>query len=289
MKSISVPHLPDRLQGDHKGRFGHAVVVGGAKGMTGAAIIAGRAALRCGAGLVTVAVPDSMQIVAASADPCYMTIGVDWHQADTHLRTLLHTNRYQRCTIAIGPGLGRSSATDALVRSLYQTWPNTLVCDADALNALSENSPEEGVTLPASTAKRILTPHPGEWERLCGVDSHDRIGQIEKANTLAAQWNAIIVLKGQKTWVTDGERCYENRTGNPSLAVGGSGDALTGIITALVCQGMNAMDASVFSVYLHGLAADIAHRELGTPSTLATDLIHYLPQAFRCMPDEVSS
>jgi ADP-dependent NAD(P)H-hydrate dehydratase len=289
MKAISVPHLPDRLPGDHKGRFGHAVVVGGATGMTGAAIIAGRAALRCGAGLVTVAVPNAMQIVAASADPCYMTIGVDWHHADEHLRTLLHTTRYQRCTIAIGPGLGRSSATDSLVRSLYQTWPNTLVCDADALNALSANSPEDRLTQRTSTAKRILTPHPGEWERLCGVDSHDRTGQIEKANVLAAQWNAIIVLKGQKTCVTDGEHCYENHTGNPSLAVGGSGDALTGIIAAMVCQGMNAMDASVLGVYLHGLAADIAHRELGTPSTLATDLIHYLPHAFRSMSDKVLS
>lgn len=289
MNFMAVPPLPDRLPSDHKGKFGHAFLVGGAIGMTGAAIIAGRAALRCGAGLVTVAVPIAMQSVAASADPCYMTLGVDWSNADEHLRTVLCSNRYQRCTIAIGPGLGRSSETDSLVRRLYRTWPNTLVCDADALHALSENSLEDWLATRASTANRILTPHLGEWERLCGENAQDRNSQIAKANACAKQWNAIIVLKGQKTWVTDGERSLENGTGNPSLAVGGSGDALTGIITALVCQGMNAWDASVLGVHLHGLAADIAHRELGTPSTLATELIHYLPHAFRSMSDKVPS
>lgn len=282
MNSVSVPRLPSRLPSDHKGKFGHALIVGGAVGMTGAAILAGRTALRCGAGLVTVAIPETMQSVAAAADPCYMTLGVDWSNAEKHLHDVLQSSRYSKCTIAIGPGLGRSKETDGLVCNLFRNWTNTLVCDADAINALSDNGPTDWMTMRGLTAHRILTPHPGEWQRLSGVDPRDRVGQIESAKACAKAWNAIIVLKGQHTWVTDGERSFENNTGNPSLAVGGSGDALTGIITAFVCQGMSPFDAAVLGVHLHGLAADIAHRELGTPSTLATDLIHYLPHAFRC-------
>ena len=127
----------------------------------------------------------------------------------------------------------------------------------------------------------MLTPHPGEWERLCGVSAKDRAGQVAAANELAARTKCIVLLKGNQTFITNGKDSFINSTGNASMAVGGSGDCLTGIIAALVCQGMDGMDATRLGAHLHGLAGDIAHEELGTPSTLATDLVRYLPDAFR--------
>jgi len=128
---------------------------------------------------------------------------------------------------------------------------------------------------------RILTPHPGEWERLSGVKAKDRAGQIVAAHDFAARTKCIVLLKGNQSLITNGEESFTNATGNASMAVGGSGDCLTGIIAALICQGMNGMDAARLGAHLHGLAGDLAHEEIGTPSTLALDLIQFLPAAFR--------
>ena len=163
-----------------------------------------------------------------------------------------------------------------------------VVLDADGLNALSESDFWKSLSRSQSASRfhqnespRILTPHPGEWERLSGISSKDRAAQIESANAHAARTHSVIVLKGHRTWITDGVRSHENQTGNPSLAVGGSGDCRTGIITALVCQGLSCFEAAVLGVHMHGLAGDLAHKELGSPSTLPLDLIRFLPNAFR--------
>ena len=192
-----------------------------------------------------------------------------------------------------------------MVVDLFNVWPGIAVFDADALNAISESkqwwsalsnwqlSELAHSTVPLKTKQsdsdylstiqgaRILTPHPGEWERLTNIKTTDSEKQQREAIEFAKHIRSVIVLKGHRTLVTDGERVYRNTTGNPSMAVGGSGDVLTGIIVALACQGLSAYDAAVLGVYLHGLAGDIAHFELGTPSTLGTDLIGYLPAAFR--------
>lgn len=274
-----LPRLDPRRDDSHKGLFGHALIVGGFHGMLGAAVIAGTACLRCGAGLVTLALPQRVQAAVALGNPCYMTLGLDEDAPLDHMEKSLKVPRFQQAVLAIGPGLGRSIRTDALVSRLYLDWPNPLIADADALNVLSESSTWH--TRQAGEPTRILTPHPGEWERLSGVSSKNREDQIERAVELANQWNVIVVLKGAKTIVTNGRDFYQNQTGNPSLAVGGSGDCLTGMIASFLCQGMGPFESSILAVHLHGLAADIAHAALGTPSTLATDLFHYLPAAFR--------
>ncbi len=282
-----IPRLPSRPEDAHKGMFGHALLVGGVHGMTGAVTIAGLAALRVGAGLVTLAVPMSGQPIVAAANPCAMTLGLA-EDGDGRLippaLALLQTRMRPGTILGIGPGLGRSQTSDEIAVTLFKSWTATALFDADALNALASSDvwrtmfTDEHAPVPFP---RIMTPHPGEWSRLCGVPASDTDQQRDAAHRLAARLGVVIVLKGNRTLVTDGSKSYVNTTGNPSLAVGGSGDALSGIITGLVCQGLPAFQAAVLGVHLHGLAGDLAHRELGTPSTLATDLINSLPAAFR--------
>ena len=290
MSHLEFPMLPERMSNAHKGSFGHAFLIGGATGMTGAIAIAGMACLRTGAGLVTLGIPACSQAVVASLDPNYMTLPLPCDSegrleagATDKMSELL---RSATCA-AIGPGLGRSEHSDTLVADLFATHSGMLIIDADGLNALSVSNIWKRLVngeTSRDVAPRILTPHPGEWERLSGTPSSDRAGQIESAKRLATQSNCIILLKGHETFMTNGAESFINSTGNPSMAAGGNGDCLTGIIAALVCQGMSGMDAVRLGAHLHGLAGDLAHAELATPSTLATDLIRFLPQAFRDLP-----
>ena len=263
--------------------FGHGLIVGGAVGMTGAVAIAGMSCLRAGVGLLTLAIPEKSLGIVASFDPCFMTLPLPCNEqgrlSDDAFKTLQLKLQSSTC-IAIGPGLGRSEASDKIVISLFEQSSVPVIADADALNALSESVDWRNLSCGGN---RILTPHPGEWHRLCGVPANDRDAQVEAANRIASQTGHVIILKGSKTWVTDGKNGYENTTGNPSMATGGSGDCLTGILTALVCQGMNCMNAAILSVFLHGRAGDLAHQELGTPSSQPTDIVRYLPDAFRSL------
>ena len=287
MINQEIPRLPPRALDAHKGSFGHALLIGGATGMTGAISIAGIACLRIGAGLVTLGIPQCSHIVVASFDPNYMTLPLPCDSdgrlnSDAEIALSLLLNRAS--CVAIGPGLGRSDASDRVVANLFQNLEGPLLVDADGLNALSESKFWQEIvrgTIPPINRLRILTPHPGEWARLCGVSAKDRAGQVAAANDLAARTKCIVLLKGNQTLITNGKDSFINSTGNASMAVGGSGDCLTGILAALVCQGMDGMDAVRLGAHLHGLAGDLAHEELGTPSTLATDLIRYLPAAFR--------
>lgn len=305
-----LPAMPQRLPDSHKGLFGHALIVSGRSGMLGATLIAGQACLRSGAGLTTLAVPGSAQIPVNMTLPCAMTIGLpelhnsnvgdrcDQDPHDEAIAAASNSNcsdwlevlgqpKFCHATLAIGPGLGRHPTTDALVLHTWQHWNNSAVFDADALNAMAEHllaspslSEEKSADLSHHIAPRIITPHPGEWERITGINRNDRAAQSEAARRFAAQWNVIVVLKGSKTLVTNGRSEYINTTGNPSMAVGGSGDCLTGIITALLCQGLAPMEAAIIGVYVHGLAGDMANEQIGAPSTLPTDLIAFLPNAF---------
>lgn len=294
MPYADLPLLPARPVDSHKGMFGRAMLIGGATGMTGAIAIAGMACLRSGVGLLTLAVPEPSQPVVATFDPCYMTLPLpsdgDGLLSSAAFHPILAKTKNLNC-LAIGPGLGRSMDSDSIVVRLYEQFLAPMVVDADALNSLSEselwrkllnsNGNEATSHTSNSASARILTPHPGEWERLSGVPASNRMEQIEAAKRLASLAQCVVVLKGHRTVVTDGNSSYENSTGNPSMAVGGSGDCLTGIITALVCQGLSGFDAAKLGVFLHGLAGDFAHQELGTPSSLATDIIRLLPKAFR--------
>ena len=284
-----LPRLPRRASDAHKGSFGHALLIGGATGMTGAIALAGMACLRSGAGLVTLGIPQYSQAIVASMNPNYMTLplpcDVDGRltsAAESRIRSRIE----QATCVAIGPGLGRSVGSDTIVANLFKKFDGPLIVDADGLNALSESriwlQLVHCETEP-SQSLRILTPHPGEWERLSGVSAKDRDGQCAAALSLSARSKCIVLLKGHRTLITDGVDSHFNLTGNASMAVGGSGDCLTGIIMAMICQGMNGIDATRLAAHLHGIAGDLAHAELETPSTLATDLVHFLPAAFRRM------
>jgi len=279
ISSEGLPRLPDRPDEAHKGHFGLALVLGGSRGMAGAVALAGMAALRGGAGLVRLAVPQSCLETVAGFEPSYMTCplpddpsGRIAADAFDQVMQLAET----ATVVACGPGLGRSAELDQLVGRLYQELPRPMVIDADGLNALAA-APE---SLGKHAAERILTPHPGEFARLVGrkLDGDQR---DQAADQLAARYSVVLVLKGHRTRITDGTHMAINPTGNPGMATGGSGDVLTGLIAALGCQGLSAFDAARLGVYLHGLSGDLAAEELGQESLIASDLVGFLPEAFR--------
>lgn len=275
-----VPRLAPRAAESNKGNFGRILVVAGSRGMTGAAILCGTAALRGGAGLVRLAVPAEVLPIVAAGNPCYMTAGLPHDgegrldaQAQSALLTLLGSND----VAAVGPGLGQSPAISALIRAMLQT-PTPLVLDADALNGLhGDTTPLRGRQSPL-----VITPHPGEFARLIKSDMATVLAKRDElAVRFADEHGLVLVLKGHRTLVTDGGRIYRNTTGNPGMATGGSGDVLTGLIAALMGQHLDAFAAAQLGVYLHGLAGDLARDELGEISLIATDLLSYLPRAFR--------
>ncbi len=247
--------------------------------MTGAVALAGMAALRGGAGLVRLAVADRCLETVAGYEPSYMTAALP-DDIDGRISGAAHTRIAELAqaatVVAIGPGLGRSPDLDRLVAQLYKELPMPMVCDADALNALSTNRE----LLSQHAGPRVLTPHPGEFARLVG---HQYPGEEREAaaRELASRCQLIAVLKGHRTFVTDGRRHWHNSTGNPGMATGGSGDSLTGLITALACQGLEPYDAARLGVYLHGLAGDLAAQELGEMSMIASDIVGYLPKALK--------
>jgi ADP-dependent NAD(P)H-hydrate dehydratase len=279
----ALPRLPARAAGANKGNFGRVLVVAGSRGMSGAAVLCGSAALRGGAGLVHVAVPASILPLVAAGNPCYMTAALaedaQGRLAGAARDELLGLAR-ANTVVAVGPGLGRSSDLPSLVLSLIEQTQTPLVVDADGLNALQGQVGR----LRGRGAPLILTPHPGEFARLLGSDiaavQADRQGLAVR---FAAEHGLVVVLKGHGTIVTDGRRVSVNTTGNPGMATGGTGDVLGGLIAALVGQGLEAFAAAQLGVYLHGSAGDLARDELGEVSLIASDLLTYLPRAFRAL------
>jgi NAD(P)H-hydrate epimerase len=275
-----LPLLPERPPESHKGDFGLALVVGGSRGMSGAVSMAGIAALRGGAGLVRLAVPETILDSVAAFEPSYMTVALT---ADRRGRIALEARQEILSAAAVatvvahGPGLGRSLGLTALTCRLYSHLPKPMVIDADGLNALASRRD----TLPQPPAPRILTPHPGEFARLVGAARLPADERESAAVELARRWGVVLVLKGHRTLITDGIRRAVNTTGNPGMGTGGSGDVLTGLIAALVCQGLAPYDAARLGVYVHGLAGDLAARELGQEGMIASDLIRLLPKAFQ--------
>ena len=292
-----VPTLAPRPRNAHKGQMGHVLVIGGSRGLLGAPALAGTAALRAGAGLVTLALPECIHLATAPLCPCAtsqpLPCDKDGNLAIEAVGAAMRTAEAAD-VLAVGPGFAQGQAQRMLVQAvLEQTRPT--VIDADGLNNLAQ--------IDDWPARRrcglILTPHPGEMSRLTGRPTKEIQADREPiAARTAAEWSAaasaaagqgadqneppplVLVLKGEGTIVTDGSQIYINDTGNPGLATGGTGDVLTGIIAALVGQGLAPFDAAVLGVYLHGLAADMAVSDLGEISLIASDLSEYLPDAF---------
>lgn len=277
-KDHPFPRLPERASDAHKGDFGFALIVGGSRGMSGAVALAGMAALRGGAGLVRLAVPDRCVETVAAFEPSYMTLPLpadpDGRIAPEAFDRIVEWTDWAT-VVALGPGLGRSQGLDELVGRLYRELPKPMVVDADALNALA-TQPE---VLVEPGGPRVLTPHPGEFARL--IEKRLSGEEAERAAVeLAASYGVVVVLKGHRTLTTDGKRWAKNTTGNPGMATGGTGDVLTGLITALACQGLEPFEAAQLGVHLHGLSGDCAAAELGEVSLIASDLVEFLPDAF---------
>ncbi len=274
----SLPRLAPREANSHKGTFGTVLVVGGSRGMTGAPALTGMAALRGGAGLVRVAVPEVCLDTVAGYEPCYTTVPLPNDPSgrlSLAAADAIVEQTEAASVVALGPGLGRSEELRRLVARLYCEVSRPMVLDADGLNALEGQ--DEVRARPGGP--RLLTPHPGEFARLIGrpIPADQR---ATAATELAAQCNAVVVLKGHGTLITDGMRQTINPTGNPGMATGGTGDVLTGLIAALWCQGLEGYDAARLAAYLHGLAGDLAAGELGQVSLIARDLLDHLADAF---------
>lgn len=284
--------LANRPADSHKGDFGRCMIIGGCLNMPGAPFLAGFAALRCGAGLVTIATAKDAQGAVSHFHPAIMSLGLacddDGFISQNELENVENSSQNDTCAfrelissadcIAIGPGLGQSHSVPSFVVNVIQTFRGKKVIDADGLNAIASLSDDKRPDLAGS----ILTPHPGEFKRLFPESqSFNRASMEDVAKEKARQLNATIVLKGNHTFVTNGNDEFRNPTGNPGMATAGSGDVLTGIIAGLLGQGVPIWDAVTTGVFLHGKAGDIAAQRIGQPSLVCTDIVESLPSAFR--------
>jgi ADP-dependent NAD(P)H-hydrate dehydratase len=276
-----LPILPPRNSDAHKGDFGTALIIGGSRGMSGAAGLAGMAALRGGAGLVRVAVPEVCLETVAGFEPCFTTIPLPCDELGriTFAAIPILREEIKKATaVALGPGLGQSDDIVKLVGLLFAEIEKPMIVDADGLNALALLPAE--LFLEVHSGPRVLTPHPGEFARLI-ARKLEGDAREQAAVDLAAKSGTVVLLKGHRTLITDGHRRAFNTTGNPGMATGGSGDVLTGLVTALLCQHLPPFDAARLAAHLHGLAGDLAAKERGEVSLIARDLIEFLPQAFK--------
>jgi ADP-dependent NAD(P)H-hydrate dehydratase len=253
--------------------------------MAGAPALAAMAALRSGAGLVEVLVPEHVAAIAASFDPCVMTRGLPGRIEGTFATAALEeieASTQRADAVAVGPGLGRSDAVVQIVSYLWRHLPQPAVFDADALWVLARI--DRGA-LASHAGPRILTPHAGEMLRLLGADpssaqAGDRAMLEREAAALAGVINAVIVLKGPATLIVDRTRQSHNDTGNPGMATAGTGDVLTGVTAALVAQRLPSFEAARLAVWVHGRAGDVAAEAFGEISMTARDLLERLHVAF---------
>jgi NAD(P)H-hydrate epimerase len=292
-----IPKLKPRAVDAHKGDFGKVLIIAGSMGMSGAAALAGRAALRAGAGLVRVATPKSVLPIVASIEPSFTTIALPEDNCGRisakAINSILDTIS-ENDAVAFGPGIGVSGALQSALETLLQQKDLRLLIDADGLNNLAALKS----WVNKLKAKLVLTPHPGEMKKLWSALSREPLpaDRQKQAVQLAQLTGTTVALKGAGTVVTDlsttstplsinslkagGQKVYVNKTGNPGMATAGSGDVLTGVITALIGQGLSNFDAAVLGVYIHGLAGDIAAEKIGQVSLIATDIIEALGEAF---------
>lgn len=269
----------------HKGDFGHLFILAGCARFSGAAVLCAEAAMRSGAGLVTLGIPQSLNCAIIKIKPKeVMTLPLPQTQDGTlSLAGLRKIKDFlKKVDVAVlGPGLGKNKSTYSLVLKLLPGITQATVIDADGLNALAGHSK----ILRERQRAAILTPHPGEMARLLGVSVENvETKRKEIARRFAKDYNCIVVLKGHETVVTDNlGKVYVNNTGNPGMATAGSGDVLTGIIAAFLGQGLSAFSAAKYAVYLHGFAGDLAAKEKTQMGMIASDIITKIPEAIKKM------
>lgn len=268
--------LPDRDVLAHKGDFGRILLLCGSRGYTGAAYLAAMGALRSGAGLVYLGVTESIYAIEAVKlnEPIVFPLpdegGMLAVSAVEQIRELLP----KMDAVLVGPGLGQGKGTLAALKTVLREFGGPVVLDADGINLLARHK----YLLRGRTAPTVLTPHEGEFARLAGQITPDR---QTAAEMLARELGCIVVLKGHGTIITDGVVCYQNTTGNPGMAVGGTGDVLAGMITSLLGQHIVPLEAAAVGTWLHGAAGDRCAEKLGQYAMLPTDLLEELPRLMK--------
>lgn len=268
--------LPDRNPWGHKGNFGKLLLLCGSRGYTGAAFFAAMGALRSGAGLVFLGVPESIYGIEAVKlnEPVIFPLPDAGGRLSADAVPEILTRLPQMDAVLVGPGLGQSEGTLAVVRAVLEKAECPVVVDADGINVLSAHRD----LLRGRKSPTILTPHDGEFARLGGVIGEDRMAA---AAALAEELGCTVLLKGHETCITDGTDGYINPTGNPGMAVGGSGDVLAGVITALLGAGLPPLEAAACGAWLHGAAGDRCAAELGQYGMLPTDMLSALPRLMK--------
>ena len=281
-KNIVKRAVPNRPDNANKGTMGTLLSICGSFGMAGAAILAGKSALRCGVGLEKLAIPKSIYPIAAGSilESVFLPLSEtsDGKISRTNIPRLLLEAK-KSTAVLLGCGLSVCDDTKALVKSFVENCTAPMVLDADALNCIAENP---GI-LKKSKAEIIITPHPGEMGRLCGITAKEvNADRVDVALSFAKKYGVITVLKGSGTIIASPNgQALLNTTGNSGMATGGSGDVLAGMTAGLLAQGKSAFDCAAAAVYLHGLAGDFAAEKLGKISMLPSDIIDYIAQAFK--------
>jgi len=263
--------LKDRKKFDHKGHFGHGLMIAGSCGKSGASVLASHAALRTGIGLLTAHVPRPAASIMHTAVPEAM---VQCDQSDIMVTEINEPDRFD--ALGIGPGIGTKPNTKKGLRDLLIKYKGPVVIDADAINIISMEDDKADI-IPENA---VLTPHPGEFRRLSGSDA-TAFARLDIQREFSKKYKCVIVLKGAHTSISlpDG-RVWFNTTGNPGMATAGSGDVLTGIILGMLAQGYKPSEAAIASVFIHGLAADLAVRSTAYESLIASDIIHNIGASF---------
>ncbi len=268
--------LPDRDLNANKGDFGRILLLCGSVGFTGAAALAAMGALRTGAGLVYLGVPESIYAIEATKlnEPVVFPLADEGGMLSDRSIGDITGRLGTMDAVLVGPGLGRSPGTRAVVLSVLESFRGPVVLDADGINVLSGHRN----VLRGRKYPTVLTPHDKEFRRIGGILSGDR---IEQAQSFAREMGVVLLLKGHETVITDGRQTYVNQTGNPGMAVGGSGDLLSGMIVSLLGQGIEPLQAAAAAAWLHGRAGDICAEQMGQYGMIPSDMLRILPRLLK--------
>ena len=268
--------LPDRDPWGHKGTFGRILLLCGSRGYTGAAYLSAMGALRCGAGLTFLGVPESIYAIEAVKlnEPVVFPLPDEKGMLGIFSVPEIEKRLPQMDAVLVGCGLGKSPGTFAVVKTVLEQARCPVVLDADGINVLAAHKD----ILRGRAYPTILTPHEGEFLRFGGTVGEDRMAS---AAHFSREWNSIVLLKGHRTCITDGTLGYRNETGNPGMAVGGSGDVLAGMVVSLLGQGMKPLEAAACAAWLHGAAGDLCAEEIGQYGMLPTDMLTRIPRLLK--------
>ncbi|MCM8787522.1 MAG: NAD(P)H-hydrate dehydratase [Candidatus Omnitrophica bacterium] len=282
---MKLPNIFYKRKSDtHKGDYGYVFVLGGSVGLTGAVCLCAQAALRIGAGLVRVGVPKSLNNIFEIKLTEVMSLPLEEEMGYLSIKAFDQIKDFVKevDVIALGCGAGRYLSVQKLFLKLLTEIDKPIVLDADGINALVDNLE---ILKKRKSKNLVLTPHLGEFSRLLKLDT-EKIKQKRKelVKDFSFRYNLVLVLKGNRSLVSNGKEIFENKTGNPGMATAGTGDVLTGIISGLIAQGLNIFKAAKLGVYLHGLAGDLAAKEKTQSCLIASDIIEHLPVAIKSVP-----